>query len=70
VASGARSSIVAQGQTIVERRSWRCELPEGTAEILCGGTHVSSLGEFASISVELDLSDPQLLVMTTTATAA
>jgi alanyl-tRNA synthetase len=31
---------------------------------------VRSLGEFASISVSLDLSDPQLLVMTTTAVAA
>ncbi|MBO9626444.1 MAG: hypothetical protein J7484_08730 [Microbacterium sp.] len=70
VASGAPSRIVTEGPTIVDRRSWQCELPEGTAEILCGGTHVSSLGEFASISVALDLSDPQLLVMTTTAVAA
>lgn len=70
VAAASPSSIVTQGPTIVDRRSWRCELPEGTAEILCGGTHVQSLGEFASITVTLDLSDPQLLVMTTTAVAA
>ena len=70
VASGAVSRIVTEGPTIVDRRTWVCELPEGTAEILCGGTHVESLAEFASISVALDLSDPQLLVMTTTAVPA
>lgn len=70
VATGAPSRVVTDGPTIVDRRSWHCELPEGTAEILCGGTHVASLAEFASISVTLDLSDPQLLVMTTTVTAS
>lgn len=69
VASGAASRIVTEGPTIVDRRTWVCDLPDGTAEILCGGTHVSSLSEFAEISVTLDLSDPQLLVMTTTAAA-
>lgn len=70
VASVAVSRIVTEGPTIVDRRTWVCELPEGTAEILCGGTHVASLAEFAAISVALDLSDPQLLVMTTTAVPA
>lgn len=70
VAASAPSRIVTDGPTIVDRRTWVCELPEGTAEILCGGTHVSSLAEFASISVTLDLSDPQLLVMTTIAVPA
>lgn len=70
VASGAASRIVAEGATIVDRRTWVCDLPDGIAEILCGGTHVSSLSEFAEISVTLDLSDPQLLVMTTTAVQA
>lgn len=65
VDSAASSGIVVDGPTIVDRRTWRCELPEGTAEILCGGTHVASLAEFASIAVSLDLSDPQLLTMTT-----
>lgn len=69
VASAAPSRIVTDGPTIVDRRSWQCELPDGTAEILCGGTHVASLAEFASISVTLDLSDPQLLVMTTSVVA-
>ncbi|MBT2485548.1 MULTISPECIES: hypothetical protein [unclassified Microbacterium] len=70
VASGARSGIETDGPTIVDRRRWRCELPEGEAVILCGGTHVESLAEFASIAVTLHLSDPQLLVMTTTVTPA
>ncbi|WP_334147317.1 hypothetical protein [Microbacterium sp.] len=70
VASAASSRIVTEGPTIVDRRRWRCELPEGEAVILCGGTHVASLAEFASISVALDLSDPQLLVMTTTVVPA
>lgn len=70
VASGATSRVVPEGSTIVDRRSWHCELPDGTAEILCGGTHVASLAEFVSISVTLDLSDPQLLVMTTRAVPA
>lgn len=70
VDSAAPSSVVTDGSTIVDRRSWHCELPDGTAEILCGGTHVASLDEFVSISVSLDLTDPQLLVMTTTAVIA
>lgn len=65
VASGAPSRVEVEGETIVDRRRWVCELLEGTASILCGGTHASSLAEFVSITVTLDLSDPQLLVMTT-----
>jgi len=70
VASAASSRIEVDGETIVDRRRWVCGLPEGTASILCGGTHVSSLAEFASIRVSLDLTDPQLLVMTTSAVPA
>ncbi|MDL9981119.1 hypothetical protein [Microbacterium candidum] len=70
VASAAASRIDVEGPTIVDRRTWRCDLPEGEVGFLCGGTHVASLAEFASITVSLDLSDPQLLVMTTTAVPA
>ncbi|WP_235201556.1 hypothetical protein [Microbacterium sp. CH12i] len=65
VACGARSWIAVEGPTITDRRSWHCELPDGDVEILCGGTHVEALSAFSSIRVSLDLSDPQLLVMTT-----
>lgn len=70
VASAGASRVDVEGPSITDRRTWRCELPEGEVGFLCGGTHVRSLAEFASISVSLDLSDPQLLVMTTTATPA
>ena len=70
VASGAVSRVIPDGPTIVDRRTWHCELPEGTADILCGGTHAGSLDEFAQITVSLDLADPQQLVMTTTVIAA
>jgi alanyl-tRNA synthetase len=70
VASAATSRVVTDGPTIVDRRRWHCDLPGGEAVILCGGTHVDSLAAFASVSVALDLSDPQLLVMTTTAVPA
>lgn len=70
IAAGSSSRIEAEGPTIVDRRRWHCELPEGEAVILCGGTHVESVAEFASITVSLDLTDPQLLVMTTSATSA
>jgi alanyl-tRNA synthetase len=68
VASEAGSRIEVEGPTIVDRRRWHCQLPEGEAVILCGGTHVSTLAEFSRISVTLDLSDPQSLVMKTTVT--
>ncbi|MBS1675396.1 MAG: hypothetical protein JSS74_15685 [Actinobacteria bacterium] len=70
VASGGASRIDTEGLSIVDRRTWRCELPDGEVGFLCGGTHVRSLAEFSSITVSLDLTDPQLLVMTTTAVPA
>ncbi|MFB7250377.1 hypothetical protein [Microbacterium sp. NPDC056234] len=70
VESAAPSRIATDGPTIVDMRRWECELPEGTASIPCGGTHVRALSEFASITVSLELSDPQLLVMRTVATPA
>ncbi len=70
ISSAAASSIETEGPTIADRRRWVCALPEGTASILCGGTHTASLADFASIRVRLDLSDPQLLVMTTSAVPA
>lgn len=70
VASGASSLVETDGPTIVDRRRWHCALPDGDAVIPCGGTHARSLTEIASISVTLELTDPQTLVMTTTAVGA
>lgn len=68
-AAGSASTIETDGPTIVDRRRWKCSLPEGDAVMLCGGTHVSSLAEFDSITVSLAQPDPQTLVMVTTAVA-
>ncbi|MGL3149983.1 hypothetical protein ACSS7Z_06430 [Microbacterium sp. A82] len=70
VDSGAMSEIQSDGAAIIDRRRWRCALPEGDAVILCGGTHVRSLQECSAIVVTLDLADPQLLIMTTTVVPA
>lgn len=70
VASAAPSRVETEGRTIVDRRRWHCALPQGEAVILCGGTHARSLAEFSAIRVSLELTDPQLLVMRTTATPA
>lgn len=70
VATAAPSRVATDGPTIVDRRRWHCDLPEGEAVILCGGTHVDTLAAFDSVTVSLDLSDPQLLVMTTTVVPA
>ncbi len=40
------------------------------AVIPCGGTHVRSLDEFVSITVSLEMPDPQTLVMSTSAVSA
>lgn len=66
VASATASRVATDGPTIVDRRRWECDLPEGAVSFPCGGTHVTSLAELASVVVSLDLDDPQLLVMTTT----
>ncbi|GAA5039659.1 hypothetical protein ACFQRL_03080 [Microbacterium fluvii] len=65
VGSAAVSRVVTDGPSITDRRRWECELPEGFVSFACGGTHVDSLDAFAEITVRLDLTDPALLVMTT-----
>jgi alanyl-tRNA synthetase len=66
----AASRIVVDGPAITDRRRWEADLPERTVGFLCGGTHVASLAEFASVTVTLALPEPQLLVMTTTVVPA
>ena len=41
---------------LTARREWVCELPQGTARIFCGGTHLSRLGELADLHTTLSLS--------------
>jgi alanyl-tRNA synthetase len=37
---------------ITAPRRWSCALPDGTAQLPCGGTHVTDLGQFSRIGVE------------------
>lgn len=68
VTTAAKSWISSAGDSITDRREWHCALPEGEAAILCGGTHVDSLAAFEDIRVELEMTDPQVLVMSTRVT--
>ncbi|MGA8164963.1 MAG: hypothetical protein WB791_08085 [Waddliaceae bacterium] len=56
IQSGSIVSIETQDQTVMERRIWRCNLPEGEAKIPCGGTHVSTLSCFEKIEYTIALS--------------
>lgn len=70
VASGASVRIERDGDLLTERRSWMCELPDGTARIPCGGTHLESLAEFAAVVPSFALRDDggtPVLEMTTEA---
>ncbi|MCS5717081.1 metal-dependent hydrolase [Herbiconiux sp. CPCC 205763] len=74
-ASGARVEVQRDGDDrgLSARRTWTCHLPEGAVSIPCGGTHVASLAEFASIRVAFDLVEQPgalELRMRTTATLA
>ncbi|MGY3568900.1 alanyl-tRNA editing protein [Vibrio paucivorans] len=54
------------GEALTDSRYWRCNLQEGEiAEIPCGGTHVTSLNEFARITVSLCQIDGQNIEMHT-----
>ena len=45
IASGSRWSVADGGdRRVTAPRRWTCALPEGSAEIPCGGTHVPDLG--------------------------
>jgi alanyl-tRNA synthetase len=57
VAADARVRIDAPGPELTARRRWVCELPEGTASIDCGGTHLARLGELSSLTTSLSLSE-------------
>lgn len=38
-------------------RKWECELPEGTAAVLCGGTHVDRLSQLGEVEVSVTLNE-------------
>ncbi|MFC5666130.1 metal-dependent hydrolase [Kitasatospora misakiensis] len=57
VAADAPVRIDVPGPELTARRQWHCELPEGAAQIFCGGTHLHHLGELAELRTELRLSE-------------
>jgi len=57
VAADAPVRIEAPGPELTARRRWACDLPQGPASIFCGGTHLHALGELASLTTELRLSE-------------
>lgn len=70
VAADANVRIERVGEHLTDRRTWVCELPEGSARIPCGGTHAASLGELGAVHVAFELGDDggtPVLTMTTTA---
>ncbi|MER5867420.1 metal-dependent hydrolase [Kitasatospora sp. NPDC002040] len=57
VAADAPVRIEVPGPELTARRQWHCELPDGSAAIACGGTHLHHLGELAELRTELTLSE-------------
>ncbi|MGK4581998.1 metal-dependent hydrolase [Kitasatospora sp. HPMI-4] len=57
VEADAEVRIEVPGPELTARRRWHCELPDGPAEIFCGGTHLHHLGELAELRTELLLSE-------------
>lgn len=57
VAADAPVRIEVPGPELTARRRWHCELPAGSAEIACGGTHLHRLGQLADLHTELTLSE-------------
>lgn len=66
VASGASIELEVSGPGLTDLREWVCALPGGIQRIACGGTHLRSLAEVESITVQLagDVAAGEL-VMTT-----
>jgi alanyl-tRNA synthetase len=70
IASGAAVHVERDGELLMDRRAWVCELPEGTARIPCGGTHLTSLTELSTVRPAFTLVDDDgtpVLEMTTVA---
>lgn len=67
VAADAPVRIDTLGPALTDRRTWVCELPEGTATIACGGTHLTRLGEVRGFTTDLSLSEDGTELVATTA---
>jgi alanyl-tRNA synthetase len=50
IASDATIRIECAGPRLTDHRRWFCELPEATAQMPCGGTHVKRLSEISAMT--------------------
>ncbi|PYC68725.1 metal-dependent hydrolase [Streptomyces tateyamensis] len=57
VAADAPVRIEVPGPELTARRRWHCELPEGSATIACGGSHLHRLGQLSALEAELTLAE-------------
>jgi alanyl-tRNA synthetase len=53
-----------------ERRFWVCALPDATATIPCGGTHITNLAELRAATIQLTIDDSRSTLTMTTSVAA
>lgn len=53
LATSADVAIHREGEALDDRRIWSTELPQGLAEMPCGGTHVNTLSAFQEIQYKL-----------------
>lgn len=67
IATDAAVRIDTSGSDVTSPRRWVCHLPEGTAIVSCGGTHVSRLRELghAEVTAELDHDGTGMTIVTT-----
>jgi alanyl-tRNA synthetase len=67
LASAAPVRVDVPGPELTAHRKWTCALPEATAAISCGGTHIRGLGELCTLttSLSLDESGTELTAVTT-----
>ncbi|WP_430592081.1 metal-dependent hydrolase [Humidisolicoccus flavus] len=57
VENAGEVTITREGSALSDRRAWVCELMGGATSIPCGGTHIRSLSELASVQVALERTD-------------
>lgn len=72
VAAGSAVRVEREGDRLTDRRTWVADLPEATARIACGGTHVDALAELDGVEVSFQLLDDggtPVLEMRTTVSA-
>lgn len=65
LAAAAEVRVDTAGPLLTDARTWECALPEGTARVPCGGTHLANLAELRSLTVELQVSEDETALVVT-----